>query len=146
MLEKWRNKRLKKHYAVFFDENGVQLDIKKIPNHKNVFEYDKKTYTCDSDRYTNLKLTKGLKTSIYWFYDIRYSEPLNYSKEFIAHTTNGKPYIAEQIHTIIQSKILEQVNRKEHNFLDNILSDPRKLIMIVIVIGIGVYLFINGGA
>lgn len=146
MLEKWRNRRLKKHYAVFFDENGVQLDIKKIPIDKNIFTYENKTYACDSDRYTTLKLKKGLKTSIYWFYDIRYSEPLNYSKEYIAHTKNGKPYIAEQIHTIIQSKILEQVNRKEHNFLDSILSDPRKIIMIVIVIGIGVYMFLNGTA
>lgn len=146
MLEKWRNTRLKKHYAVFFDENGVQIDIKRIPIDKNVFEYEKKTYFCDSDKYTRLQLRKGVKTSTYWFYDIRYSEPLNYAKEFIATGKDKKPYVAEQIHTVLQSRILEQVNRKENTLFGDLLTDPKKIITIIIIIGLGVYFFMNGGA
>lgn len=145
MFERFLNSRKKKHYAVFFDENGDQLDTKRIPFDKNNFKYDKKRYFCDSKRYTHLTIRKGTMKYIYWFYDIRYSEPMNFSKDHIAVTPDGQPYIAEQIQTLLDSKILSEVNRKTSGIMD-IFDDPKKIIIAIIIIGIGVYMFLNGSA
>jgi len=141
LFEKLFRKLTRKNFAVFFDENGKQIETIRIPIDSNKFRYKGKRYFCDSRMYTKLELNSALVTRLYWFYDMRYSEPLYYSPDYLAKADNGQPYIAEQIQTLLETKILQDINRKKSPLLN---LDLKTIMMILAGLGVGVYLLMGG--
>src|SRR6056297_1449957 len=134
MIEKILNK-VKKEYAIFFNEKGEQIEIKNISKYrtKNNFKHKNNYYLKDKKNFSHINI--GNKT--YYLYDYKYTNPID-----IINDPNNE-FIAENIYSIIETNILKDINRLENGILSNI--NPKTLIFIVGGLIAVYYLLSNGG-
>lgn len=148
IINKIKDKYLNKHYAVFVDDTGRQREIIKVDNTDDKFQYNKKLYVKNEDRYSNLHIKDSFlffftRHNNYFFYMRDYSEPINFTKEKIHKAKNGKPFIAEHLNSIFETKALKSLNTAPMDFLKDL--TPKQIgIGIAIIIGI-IYVIQNGG-
>jgi len=142
MLQKILSKLRYKEYAVFFDEKGIQKDIKKLKTNSDKFKYNDGLYVKGRDKYNHFTIMKNYKLSIYYFYETKFSEPLPITSKNLFINKSGKPYIAEHLNTINESKVLAEINRKQNKLLD---LDLKKVLIIGGVI-VGIIYFLSGGS
>jgi len=152
MLQRLKNrikdKLTNKHYAVFVDEKGRQREVISINNDDKKFTYNNKTYVKNTSKYSNFYIkTKKLffltQHHNYFFYQYDYSEPINFTKEKLNVSKNNNPYIAEDINSILQTKVLKDLNKVSNNFLKNL--EPKQILIGLGIIGVIIYIISSGG-
>lgn len=148
IINRIKDKFSNKHYAVFVDSKGRQREVISINNNKNKFSYDSKAYIKNINKYSNFhtkekKLIFFTQHHNYFFYQYNYSEPINFTKEKLHLNKSGSPYIAEDINSMLETKVLKDLNKVDKNIFGNL--EPKQIIMgIGIIIGI-IYFVLNGG-
>ena len=148
IINKFKDKIKNKHFAVFVDENGKQREIININNDENKFKIKNKVYIKNSNKYSNFTLKKKvfyffLQYRTYFFYQYDYSEPINFTKQKLHINNTGQPYIAEDINSILETKVLKDLNKISFNPFSNI--EPKQAIIILAIIGGIIYFVTNGG-
>ena len=142
MLQKILNKIRYKEFAVFYDEKGIQKEIKKLNPAKDHFKFNGGMYLKGRDRYNHFSLLKKFKLYIYYFYDSKHAEPLPITSENLFKNISGEPYIAEHLQIIYESKVLSDVNRKSNPLMD---LDFKKVVIILGIVAAAIY-FLSGGS
>lgn len=143
ILEKIKQKQNNKYFAVFLNNKGEQIDVKKLDINKNHFAYDKGEYFYDKFKYNSLQLKNKLKRFTYFLYIKGYSEPIPFYNINLHKSKEKKPYIAEDFYSLLRSDQLRKVNNI--NGLFGTLDAKKIIIGGCIIIGI-IYFLSNGGA
>ena len=147
MLQKIKYKLKNKVFAIFLNEKGEQIDIKKIKINENSFNYKDGTYFYDVKKYPFIEIVlKSLFSKIkgkYFFYIKGISEPISFSSKFNhINPRTKKPYIAEDFYTLLEAKHFKQINGIEKGLFN---LEPKQLLIITGVIFAIIYLISNGG-
>jgi len=142
MIEKIKQKIQKKYYAIILNSKGEQLDIKKLDILKNNFRYQTGHYFYDKAKYNHLELKFKKLSGTYFLYMKGVSEPIPFYNKDFHLSKEKKPYIADDIYSLLQAEQLRKINSVNTGLFSNI--EPKKLLIGVGIIIAVIYALSNG--
>lgn len=131
---------MKLYYAKFFDERGEYITDKIFRKYNETFKFKNRRYNIElkEGSYYEVSSIPLLLKKRYYFYNLSNSNPIKLDKK-------GEPIINPNIYnTIIESEEAKKLNNLHKGTLMNFLSEPKNIIILVIICAVGYY-FLKGG-
>lgn len=126
------------HKAVFYDENGAFVGVKKLKYSERTFKFKEGAYNFLPEESGFFKVRNVFRTIKYYQYIIGEPQPLKIGKK-------TEPIInAEVYRRVLESDLVKKLAPKKNNLFDMI-GGWKGLIVILIAIGI-IYYIANGGS
>lgn len=127
--------RIKK--AIRFDDNGVFIDIVKIPKQEPYFGKKHKSYNVMDKEASFFKMKGLIIDKIYFLYNINNPNPYKVDKK-CEPIMNSDAY-----NSMLETKVIRDMNKLEKSPISDLLT-PRNIIIGLVVIGAIIY-FATGG-